>query len=112
MLINSNVINAVRDHQLKGFIYVGTVCSFPAYLQNSVTSQPLREEDQYPAAPESAYGWSKLMGEYETSLMEKECGIPVAIVTLHNVYGPQCDYSESRGQVIPSRAQRLHHILQ
>ena len=34
--------------------------------------------------------------------MEKEISIPTAILTLHNVYGPPCDFSEERSQVIPS----------
>ena len=102
ILINSNVINAARQIDLKGFIYVGTACSFPAHLQMSVNAEPLREIDQYPANPESAYGWSKLMGEYETFLMGEETNIPVSVITLHNVYGSPCDFDDQRGQVIPS----------
>jgi GDP-D-mannose 3',5'-epimerase len=101
-LINSNMITAVRKSSVKGFIYVGTVCSFPAHLQSSVDARPLREVDQYPAYPESAYGWSKLMGEYETNLLEKETGILTCIPTLHNVYGAPCDFGEEKSQVIPS----------
>lgn len=102
MLINSNVITAARERPLKGFVYVGTACSFPAHKQTGVDAPPLREEDEYPAAPESAYGWSKLMGEYESLLMEKETGIPVSVLVVHNVYGTPCDYDDERGQVIPS----------
>jgi GDP-D-mannose 3',5'-epimerase len=102
LLINSNVISAVKRNPVKGFIYVGTACSFPAQLQNGVDARPLKEEDQYPANPESSYGWSKLMGEYEALLMEKEAGIPVSILTLHNVYGSPSDYDALRSQVIPS----------
>ncbi|MCK4947502.1 MAG: NAD-dependent epimerase/dehydratase family protein [Candidatus Aureabacteria bacterium] len=102
MLINSNVINAVRNYPIKGLIYVGTACSFPAKLQSGVEARPLKEEDQYPAAPESAYGWSKLMGEYEALLMEQETHIPVSILVLHNVYGTPCDYGKEKSQVIPS----------
>ena len=103
LLINSNVIHSCRKQKtLKGFLYVGTACSFPKHLQKGVDATPLKEEDQFPAAPESAYGWSKLMGEYEASLMEKETGIPVSILVLHNVYGTPCDFSEEKGQVIPS----------
>jgi len=102
VLINSNVIAAARKHKPQGFIYVGTACSFPAHLQTGVDAPPLREEDQYPAAPESAYGWSKLMGEYETLLLEQEAAIPVCMPVLHNVYGSPCDYSALKGQVIPS----------
>ena len=102
ILINSNVISASRKSSLKGFVYVGTACSFPGYKQTGINAKPLCEEDQYPAAPESAYGWSKLMGEYETLLMEKETGIPVSILVLHNVYGTPCDFSPKKSQVIPS----------
>jgi GDP-D-mannose 3', 5'-epimerase len=102
LLINSNMIDSVRRYPVKGFIYVGTACSFPDHLQTGVDAAPLREEDQYPASPESAYGWSKLMGEYESQLLEKETGIPVGVIVFHNVYGAPCDYSEERSQVIPS----------
>lgn len=102
ILINSNVISSARKSSLKGFVYVGTACSFPASKQLSVIAKPLVEEELYPAEPESAYGWSKLMGTYETELLEKETGIPVSNLIFHNVYGAPCDYSPERGQVIPS----------
>jgi len=103
LLINSNVITAARSakKQLKGLIYVGTACSFPLTRQNSLDVIPLREEEMFPAEPESAYGWSKLMGQYETELMEKETHIPCSVLTFHNVYGAPCDFGE-RSQVIPA----------
>ncbi len=102
LLINSNVIDAVRRNPVKGLIYVGTACSFPQKMQFGVEAPPLKEEDLYPADPESAYGWSKLMGEYEAQLLEKESGIPVSVLSLHNVYGSPCDFSEASSQVIPA----------
>jgi nucleoside-diphosphate-sugar epimerase len=102
LMINCNVVDAVKRNPVKGYIYVGTACSFPAELQSGIEATPLKEEDQYPANPESAYGWSKLMGEYETFLLEEESGIPVCVLTLHNVYGAPCDFDIERSQVIPS----------
>nr|WP_299423584.1 NAD-dependent epimerase/dehydratase family protein [uncultured Emticicia sp.] len=103
ILINSNVISSVRRSQkkIKGFIYAGTACSFPLTRQNSLEVIPLREDELYPALPESAYGWSKLMGQYETELLEKETGIPTCSLMFHNVYGSPCDFGE-RSQVIPA----------
>jgi GDP-D-mannose 3',5'-epimerase len=103
ILINSNVITTVRKYKkkIKGFIYVGTACSFPLTRQNSLKVIPLREEELYPAMPESAYGWSKLMGQIETEYLEKETGIPTCILMFHNVYGSPCDFGE-RSQVIPA----------
>jgi nucleoside-diphosphate-sugar epimerase len=103
LVINSNVITSARKakDRLKGFIYVGTVCSFPLSRQNTLDAAPLREDELYPAMPESAYGWSKLMGQYETDLLGKETGIPVCVLMFHNVYGSPCDFGE-RSQVIPA----------
>lgn len=106
LLINTNTIASLRHRPLKGYIYVGTACSFPADKQTGVDAPPLREQDQYPAWPESAYGWSKLMGEYEALLMERETGIPVSVLSLHNVYGTPCDFDAERSQVIPSLARK------
>ena len=75
---------------------------FPKKLQLSVSSEPLVEEDQFPAEPESGYGWSKLMGEIESNYLAKEGITNSVILSLHNVYGRYCDLSPSTSQVIPS----------
>ena len=103
-LINSNIFSAVRSAGkcvIKGLIYVGTVCSFPLTRQNSLDQDPLKEEELFPALPESAYGWSKLMGQLEIGYLEKETGIPCCTLMFHNVYGSPTDYGE-RSQVIPA----------
>lgn len=102
ILINSNTIELAKKLNVKGFIYAGTACSFPLELQNSFEYRLLREEELYPANPESAYGWSKLMGIYEADLLGKETGIQVLSLIFHNIYGAPCDFSNARSQVIPS----------
>lgn len=107
LLINSHVVASVsRFPSLRGYVYAGTACSFPADRQTGVDAPPLREADLFPAAPESAYGWSKLMGQYEAELMAKETGIPVGLPILHNVYGAPCDFGRERSQVIPALIRR------
>jgi len=106
LLINSNVTKAIYEYKPTRYIYVGTVCSFPKELQLSTKSTPLKEEDQFPASPESGYGWSKLMGEIEAGYLAKEKVTDTVILSLHNVYGRYCDYSNSTGQVIPSLCMR------
>ena len=103
-LINTNVFKSVRKagkERIKGLIYVGTACSYPLTRQNSLDVIPLREDELFPALPESAYGWSKLMGQLEIGYLEKETGIPCCTLQFHNVYGSPCDYGE-RSQVIPA----------
>lgn len=103
-LINTNVFHSVRkagSKRIKGLVYVGTACSFPLTRQNSLEVVPLKEEELFPAYPESAYGWSKLMGQLEIGYLEKETGIPCCTLMFHNVYGSPCDYGE-RSQVVPA----------
>jgi nucleoside-diphosphate-sugar epimerase len=103
-LINSNLFAAVRKagkDKVKGLVYVGTVCSFPLTLQNTYNPEPLHEDELFPAMPESAYGWSKLMGQLEIGFLEKETGIPCCTLMFHNVYGTPTDFGV-RSQVIPA----------
>jgi len=102
ILINSNVLEAALINKVKKYIYIGTACSYPAEKQSQIGAEPLTEADIYPANPESAYGWSKLMGEYETELASKESDVSVGILRLHNVYGSPCEIQPERSQVIPS----------
>ena len=107
ILINSNTIASVRKSKVKGFLYIGTACSFPESLQDKLDYKLLVEDDLYPAEPESAYGWSKLMGQYETELLSQETNIKTCTLMLHNVYGSPCDYSVERSQVIPSLIRKV-----
>lgn len=100
--MNSNMLNAAVEAGVQKYIYVGTACSYPAEKQNALNLPPLKEEDVYPANPESSYGWSKLVGEYECELAQKAGLINIGILRLHNVYGPRSEMSPEKSQVIPA----------
>ena len=102
IMINSNVINACIENNIKNLVYVGTACSYPKEKQSYIGPPLLKEEDAYPAEPESSYGWSKLMGEYEAELALETGKINVGILRIHNVYGPPCELDPGKSQVIPA----------
>jgi GDP-D-mannose 3', 5'-epimerase len=102
ILIDRNVVEASVEARVSNYIAVGSACSYPAEKQSIRNPPPMREEDAYPASPESAYGWSKLMGEYVAELAQREGLMNVGVVRLHNVYGPRCDMTPQRSQVIPA----------
>lgn len=102
IVMNTNMLRAAIRNGVKNYIYVGTACSYPAEKQSVLHAPPFREGDAYPANPESSYGWSKLMGEYECELAEREGLINIGILRLHNAYGPKCEMSPEKSQVIPS----------
>ena len=96
------MFSAVQEAGVEKLIYLGTACSFPKMLQEKPGGVPLVESQVYPADPESAYGWSKLMGEYEAELLGKNTDIEIGILRLQNVYGPRSILSLKRSQVMPS----------
>ena len=103
--IDANMLRAAIGNKVAKYVYVGTACSYPAArsVAGADGSTPLfREDDVYPALPESSYGWSKLMGEYHAELAMNEGLIEVGLLRFHNVYGPHCEMSPERSQVIPS----------
>ena len=102
IVMNSNMLDAAIKNNVKKYIYVGTACSYPEEMQSKLNPPPFIEEDAYPANPESSYGWSKLMGEYECDLAQQAGAIETGILRLHNVYGPPCEMSPEKSQVIPA----------
>ena len=102
ILINTNTLHACITNKVKKYIYAGTACSYPKSKQSFINPPPFKEDDVYPAEPESAYGWSKLMGEYEAELVHNEGLIDIEILRLHNVYGSPSELDPSMSQVIPA----------
>jgi GDP-D-mannose 3', 5'-epimerase len=106
--INSRTLSAAIEAGVPRFIYVGTACSYPEHLtKTAVSSRPIIEEDAYPANPESAYGWSKLMGEYEIGLAEQQGLVNAVVLRLHNVFGFPTELSPERSQVIPALLRKV-----
>ena len=101
-IINCNVINMCQKYRssIKRVIYLSTACCYPKDKQSfrfnelgGVDYNYLKEDDVYPADPESGYGLAKLLGEQLCEkLLDKEV---YHIVRLHNLYGPRmaCDGS-------------------
>jgi nucleoside-diphosphate-sugar epimerase len=57
-------------------------------LQTSTDVEPLKEEDAYPAQPQDAYGWEKLITERLCLHYSQDYGMDVRIVRFHNIFGP------------------------
>ncbi len=102
LLINTNVLSACLINGVNNYVYVGTACSYPKHLQMSPGIVSLREDQTYPAEPESSYGWSKLMGEYEAELARITNKINVGLLRFHNVYGPGSSFEGDGAQALPS----------
>ena len=88
VLINTHTLEAARQNGVERYLYTSSACVYPEYLQTDVNVTPLREEDAYPAAPQDAYGWEKLISERLCTHYREEYGLETRIVRFHNIFGP------------------------
>ena len=84
-LINIHTLDAARANGIKRYLYGSSACIYPEYKQTEVNVTPLREEDAYPAQPQDAYGWERLIAErlcmhYERTmeLRRESCGFTIS----------------------------------
>jgi nucleoside-diphosphate-sugar epimerase len=87
-LINFHTIEAARLNGVKRYLYTSSACIYPDYRQRETNVTPLKEEDAYPAQPEDAYGWEKLISERLCMHYRKDYGLETRIVRFHNIFGP------------------------
>jgi nucleoside-diphosphate-sugar epimerase len=95
-LINLHSLEAARLSGVSRYLYTSSACVYPEELQTDVAVAPLREEDAYPANPQDAYGWEKLLTERACEYYAHDHGLDVRIVRFHNIYGPLGTYDGGR----------------
>jgi GDP-D-mannose 3', 5'-epimerase len=87
-LINLHTIEAAKKNQIKRYFYSSSACIYPQHLQTETHVKPLREEDAFPAYPQDAYGWEKLVAEQLVIYYGQEHKIQTRIARFHNIFGP------------------------
>ena len=76
--------------------YSSSACMYPEYAQEEANNPGLRENDAYPAAPDSEYGWEKLFSERLYFAYNRNYGIPVRVARYHNIFGPEGTWEGGR----------------
>jgi nucleoside-diphosphate-sugar epimerase len=87
-LINFHTLEAARTNGVRRYLYTSSACVYPEYKQLDAAVTPLKEEDAYPAQPQDAYGWEKLITERLCAHYHEEYGLETRVVRFHNIFGP------------------------
>ena len=87
-LVNTHSLDAARELGVKRYLYTSSACVYPEYRQTETNVSPLKEEDAYPAFPQDAYGWEKLVTERMATHFREDFGLETRIVRFHNIFGP------------------------
>jgi nucleoside-diphosphate-sugar epimerase len=96
LMISTNTLEAARRNRVGRYLYASSACVYPEYRQQETDVTPLSEEMAYPAQPQDAYGWEKLIGERLCLHFREDFGIATRIVRFHNIYGPRGTWEGGR----------------
>ena len=88
--------NRPKLDQPTKIFYSSSACIYPEYAQEETNNPGLKENDAYPAAPDSEYGWEKLFSERLYFSYNRNYGIPVRVARYHNIFGPEGTWQGGR----------------
>jgi len=109
VLINTHMLMAAKEHQVKKYLYSSSACVYAAGKQTNTSVTALKEEDAYPAMPEDGYGWEKLFSERMCKHFEEDYGMNVRVVRFHNVYGPHGTWDGGREKAPAALCRKVIH---
>ena len=106
-LINLHTLDAARVNDVERYLYTSSACVYPEHLQTDADVTPLKESDAYPAAPQDAYGWEKLISELALKYFSDDYGMETRTVRFHNIYGPYGTYDGGREKAPAALARKV-----
>ncbi len=109
LLISTHTIEAARQNGVQRYLYASSACVYPDYRQQEADIAPLREQDCYPADPQDAYGWEKLITERLCRHYADEYGLEVRIPRFHNIYGPLGTWDGGREKAPAALCRKIAH---
>ncbi|HEX6489167.1 MAG TPA: NAD-dependent epimerase/dehydratase family protein [Candidatus Dormibacteraeota bacterium] len=88
-MIDLNMFAAAHSASVQRIFYSSSACIYPEGLQEHADMQAgLKESDAYPAQPQDACGWQKLMTERMAMYYRHEHRLESTVARFHNVFGP------------------------
>jgi nucleoside-diphosphate-sugar epimerase len=95
-LINIHTLEAAHENGVQRYFYTSSACVYPEFKQLVTNVEPLKESDVYPAQPQDAYGWEKLVTERLCAHYREDYGLETRIVRFHNIFGPLGTWKDGR----------------
>src|SRR6202167_485918 len=108
-LMNIHTLDAARENGAKRYFYASSACVYPGYKQQVCEVDALKESDAYPADPQDAYGWEKLMTERLCTHYREDYGLETRIVRFHNVFRPLGTWDGGREKAPAALCRKIAH---
>ncbi len=106
IMINTNVIESCRKHNIKKLMVFSSTCVFPDKVE-----YPLTEEKVHLGPPHESnygYGYAKRMTDIQIKSYNQQYGTKYFSAILCNMYGPNDNYHIENGHIIPALIHKIH----
>jgi len=110
LMIESNVIQAAYEHQVKKLMFLGSSCIYPKHAP-----QPMKEEHLLTGKLEPTnepYAISKIAGIKMCAAYNRQYGTNFLSVMPTNLYGPGDNYDLQNSHVLPALIRKMHEAKQ
>ena len=100
LMMGTQLIEQSRQHEVKKFVAVGTVCAYPKF-----TPVPFREDDLwngYPEETNAPYGLAKKMMLVQSQSYREQYGFNSIFLLPANLYGSGDNFDLETSHVIPA----------
>jgi len=105
--VDTNVITACLEHEVKNFVYFGSSCMYPKTAKN-----PLVETDILGGPLESTnegYALAKIAGSKLCEYASNAYGLNYRTIIPSNLYGPGDNFHPNSSHLIASIIRKVHH---
>ena len=105
LIIETNVIKASWEHNVKRLLFLGSSCIYPKFAK-----QPLREESLLTGALEptnECYAIAKITGIKLGEALRKQHGFDAISLMPTNLYGPGDNYHPTNSHLLPGLIRRF-----
>jgi GDP-L-fucose synthase len=107
LMMGVNLIEAARvQNQVKKFVQIGTICSYPKF-----TPVPFKEDDLwngYPEETNAPYGIAKKALLIMLQSYKQQYNFPGIFLLPVNMYGPGDNFNPNSSHVIPALIKKIH----
>jgi len=106
LMINTNVIEAARKHEVKNLVAFLSTCVFPDSVEYPLTETKIHLGE--PHNSNYSYAYAKRMADIQIRAYREQYGINYTSVIPTNIYGPNDNFSLEHGHVMPMLIHKLY----
>lgn len=110
LMMQSNVINACKENNIKKLLFVSSGCVYPKNANN-----PILESDMLTGLLEPSnehYSVAKIAGIKMCEAYHMQYGLDYAVVIPNNIYGPGDNYHPENSHVMAATIRKFHNAIE